>query len=74
MHIITLAHKNLLFWFSTSCNIWVVKLYKNIITVCDTDCLCSCSYHRYAYGLGEHYNSVVPKAETNIDNEEDGFK
>ncbi|KAK2185994.1 hypothetical protein NP493_215g05052 [Ridgeia piscesae] len=32
------------------------------------------SYHRYAYGLGEHYNSVVPKAETNIDNEEDGFK
>lgn len=31
------------------------------------------SYHRYAYGLGEHYNSVVPKAETNSENEEDGF-
>ncbi|KAI0221134.1 Deubiquitinase OTUD6B [Lamellibrachia satsuma] len=31
------------------------------------------SYHRHAYGLGEHYNSVVPKAETNSDNEEDGF-
>ena len=51
----------------------MLMVWGDIATVCDIDCLCSCSYHRHAYGLGEHYNSVVPKTETNSDNEEEGF-
>ena len=28
---------------------------------CNLSVVSSCRYHRHAYGLGEHYNSVVPK-------------
>lgn len=31
------------------------------------------SYHRHAYGLGEHYNSVVPVTKTDQSGDEDGF-